>query len=125
MKAWHLMQQLLIRYRYPVSMPEEVASALGIPVSNRTNFQEFLAQLCSPSCCPTTLNKYMPREEAEEAFRSARRKERFTRNSLFSYYFSEGWVEFVLQFDEQSRLRRIYLHNKAIPQDEGIEIQLR
>jgi hypothetical protein len=66
----------------------------------------------------------MPREEAEAAFQTALRKEKFLHNSLFSYYFNEGWMEFVLQFDEHSRLRRIYIQHKKITQEEGIEIPL-
>lgn len=124
MKAWNMMRMFLIRFRYPVSSPEDIAQDLGIPATNFLTFQEFFLQLSSPSCRPAKLNKFMPREEAEEVFQTALRKEKFSRNSLFSYYFNEGWVEFVLQFDDQSRLRRIYLHHKEIPQDEGIEILL-
>ena len=65
----------------------------------------------------------MPREEAEAAFQSAQRKERFGRNSLFSYYFQEGWLEFKLYFDEKARLRRIYLQHKDLNSD-NIEIHL-
>lgn len=66
----------------------------------------------------------MPREEAEAAFETALRKEKFLHNTLCSYYFNEGWMEFVLQFDEHSRLRRIYIQHKKIEQEEGIEIPL-
>ncbi len=54
------------------------------------------------------------REEAEDVFRTALRKERFSQNSLFSYHFNGGWMEFMLQFDEQSRLRRIYIQHKDL-----------
>ncbi len=58
----------------------------------------------------------MPREQAEDMFRLAIRKEKFQQNSLFSYHFKGGWVEFVLQFDEQARLRRLYTRHKDLKQ---------
>lgn len=67
----------------------------------------------------------MPRNEAEAAFKNASRTERFKQNTLCSYYFNEGWMEFILQFDNQARLRRIYLQHKDIDQDSGVEIPLR
>lgn len=124
MKAFDHLYRFFLRFRYPVSLPEEVASALGVKISSFLTFDEFVRCLTAPTCRPTRLSKFMPREKAEAAFQSALRKERFKQNSLFSYYFSEGWMEFVLQFDEQSRLRRIYLQHKHIQEDRGIEIPL-
>ena len=66
----------------------------------------------------------MPREKAEKAFISAQRKEHFMRSSLFSYYFSEGWMEFKLEFDSKSLLRRIYIQHKTIEDERGIELHL-
>ena len=66
----------------------------------------------------------MSREKAEEAFYGAPLKEKFQNNTLVSYCFTEGWVEFILQFDDQSKLRRIYLQHKNIKHDRGLEIQL-
>jgi hypothetical protein len=66
----------------------------------------------------------MPRKDAEAAFQRARRKEHFCRNSLFSYYFHEGWLEFCLHFDEKNRLRRIYLQHKRLESELGVEIPL-
>lgn len=125
MNPFNFLTRLFLRLRYPVSLPEEIASALGIHLSNSVRFDELLRQLCSPSCKPTKLARFMPRDKAEAAFGSARRRERFQRNTLCSYYFTEGWLEFVLQFDDQSRLRRIYLQHKRIHSDHGIEIPLR
>lgn len=124
MKAFDLVYRFLLRFRYPVSLPEEVASALGIDVSNFVSFEEFVSVLTSPTCRPTRLTKYMSRERAEEAFKTALRKERFKRNTLYSYYFNEGWLVFILQFDDQHRLSRIYLQHKRIKQDRGIELSL-
>lgn len=124
MKRFDFVHRFFIRWRYPVSMPEDVAGALGISLSNYLSFPEFVNLLTSPGCCPSRLMKYMPRHQAEDAFRNALRKEKFSHLTLFSYYFNEGWMEFVLQFDEQSRLRRIYLQHKDISQDTGIEIHL-
>lgn len=124
MKALDSVYRLIQRLRYPVSLPEDVANALGIHVSNFMTFDQFVSQLVSPKCRPTRLKKFMPREKAEEAFAGALRKEYFKHNSLFSYYFNEGWMEFVLFYDEHSRLRRIYLQHKHIVEEEGIEIPL-
>jgi len=124
MKTLDLLYRFLVRFRYPVTLPEDVAMALGIQVSNFITFEEFVSRLTSPNCRPTRLLKFMPREQAEKAFQHAQRKEPFKQNSLFSFYFKEGWLEFILQFDDQSRLRRIYLQHKQIKQDEGIEIPL-
>lgn len=125
MKAFTLLEQFFLRLRYPVSSPEDIAEALGIEASSILNFYEFISYLSSSSCQPMKLFKYMHRDEAEQSFRTALRKEHFGRNSLFSYYFNEGWVEFLLDFDDLSRLRRIYFLHKGIVQDRGIEIPLR
>ncbi len=125
LELFRVLGMLRHRIRYPVSLPEDIAFALGIPLSNHLSFQDFVKQLTCPQCRPTNLLKFMPREKAEEAFGKALRKERFATNSLFSFYFAkEGWVEFVLQFDEKSRLRRVYLQHKQIPHDQGFEIRL-
>lgn len=58
------------------------------------------------------------------AFYKAQRKEKFGRNTLFSYYFNEGWLEFSLHFDEHCRLRRIYLQHQRLKEMEGVEIPL-
>jgi hypothetical protein len=115
---------MLIRFRYPVSLPQDIAFALGIDMNNSLRFEALLDQLLCHSTRPTRLAKFMPREEAEYAFQCALRKDRFAQNSLFSFYFNEGWLEFELQFDDQSRLRRVYLHHKLIPAHRGHELIL-
>lgn len=120
----HFFNYFLIRFRYPVSLPEDIAHALGIELSNFITFDQFVEMLIAPSLRPTKLCKFMPRDVAEGAFSNALRKEKFRLNTLCSYYFSEGWVEFILQFDESSRLRRIYVNHKKIREDKGIEIPL-
>lgn len=119
------LSRFLMRFWYPVTLPEDVATALGIQMSNFVSFDDFFKCLIHPGTCPTRLMKFMPREKAEAAFASAQRTERFTQNTLCSYYFNEGWVEFVLKFDEKERLRRIYLLHKQIQEDQGVEIHLR
>jgi len=113
-----------MRFRYPVTLPEDVAQALGIEMSNFVTFEEFVKCLIDPQCCPTRLMKYMPREKAEAAFGTAQRTERFCQDTLCSYYFNEGWMEFILKFDEKERLRRLYLLHKQIKEDKGVEISL-
>jgi hypothetical protein len=124
MKTLNWLYRVLIRFRYPVTLPEEIATDLGITVSNFVTFNEFVSQLSSLSSRPLSVKRFMPRDAAEAAFKSAQRKEKFCRNSLYSYYFLEGWVEFNLHFDEHSRLRRIYLQHKYVENEEGIEILL-
>lgn len=124
MKAMDWMLHFFLRLRYPVSLPEDIAVDLGVNVSNLLTFEEFVSQLTNLSSCPRRLTRFMPRDEAEAAFKSAQRKERFGRTSLYSYYFHEGWLEFNLHFDEQSRLRRIYVQHKYLVCERGIEIVL-
>lgn len=124
MNIGSFLRRFFIRFRYPVSLPEDIAQALGIELSNAATFDQFVDKLIAPACQPTKLCKFMPRELAEEAFCNAQKKEKFRQNTLCSYYFSEGWVEFILQFDECSRLRRIYVNHKKIRRDEGVEIVL-
>lgn len=124
MKAFDQLCRFFIRFRYPVSLPEDIAEALGISLSNYITFDKFVSLLTCPSCKPTKLQRYMPREKAEQAFKNAHCKEVFNGTSLFSFYFTEGWMEFKLEFDNQSRLRRLYLHHKHIKQEDGTEIKL-
>lgn len=125
MKMIESFVQFYRRLHYPVSMPEEVASALGIEVSSNLSFTQFVNLLSSPACCPNKLSKFMSREEAESAFDGALRKERFQHHSLFSYYFNHGWMGFHLQFDQSGRLRRIYVRHHKLNQEDGIEIHLK
>jgi len=112
MQFFSAVRNMLIRFRYPVSLPEDVASSLGVDIENSIEFQNFLTK-CHASR-PTRLTKFMPRMEAERAFHTALRKEKFSSSSLYSFYFNEGWLEFELQFDANSLLRRVYLHHKLI-----------
>lgn len=120
--ALDVLVDFLLRFRFPCTLPSELGHSLGVTIPRYPTFTQLIQNIsCST---PTKLRKYMPREEAENLFTTAQRKEQFVGNSMFSYYFNEGWIEFVLQFDERSRLRRLYLHHKSIQQDEGIEIPL-
>lgn len=124
MKALDRFSRFFLRFRYPVTLPEDVAKALGIDISNFLTFDEMVCCLTNPSLCPTRLEKFMLREEAEEAFMEAQRKERFQQCSLYSFYFNEGWLEFKLEFDACSRLRRVYVQHQKIESEEGVEIHL-
>ena len=90
MKVFRPLLHLLIRFRYPVSMPEDVASDLGLQITNSLSFKEFICCLTDPRYRPTKLTRFMPREQAEAIFCLAKRKERFQQNSLFSYHFKGG-----------------------------------
>lgn len=110
--------RLLSRFRYPVSLPEDVSRDLGLCLPNTLSFHDFLKLLASPHHRCTRLHKYISRHRAEAAFESALKKETFKSCTLFSYYFNKGWLVFTLYFDEQMRLRRI---NTQCPACEGIE----
>lgn len=116
--------RLIARFRYPVSLPEEVTEVLGVQVSNFSSFEELIKRLIGSKCNPSTLAKYMPRKAAEAAFKRATCIEQFSEKTLVSYFFSEGWVEFILKFDDQSRLRRIYILHKSMNDEQGVEIPL-
>lgn len=122
MKILKPLQRLFIRFRYPVSTPEDVATDLGLDISNSLTFEEFILFLTDPSHRPKKLTRFMPREKAEEIFRLALRKEKFQQNSLFSYHFKGGWMEFILQFDDQARLRRLYIRHKDLKHKHEIGI---
>jgi hypothetical protein len=116
------LSRVFVRFRYPVSLPEHVATDLGLNLSNRLTFDEFISRLTDPLHSPTKLTRFMLRDQAEIIFRNALRKERFAQDSLFSYHFNGGWMEFILQFDIHSRLRRIYLCHKDLKQKYEIPI---
>lgn len=124
MKTWMSVLRFISRFRHQVSLPEDVAMALGVPLSNFVSMPELLQRLCSPNCCPTRLTRLMKRQDAESAFTRALRVERFSRHTRCSYYFKNTWLEFDLQFDEQQLLRRVYLHHKQFHREEGVEICL-
>jgi hypothetical protein len=115
---------LFVRFRYPVSLPTEVANALGVEITNHVSFPEMLQLLTSPQCKPTKLQRLMPRDKAERAFAGALRKEALGHCTLFSYYFPGGWMAFELHFDDASLLRRVYIHHKQIPHPRGFELPL-
>lgn len=116
--------EMLVRLRYPVSLPQDIACCLGVKMQNTVRFKDLLSQLTDPSLKLDTLTKYMPRNLAERSFHNALRKERFQQSSLYSFYFNEGWLEFELHFDEESRLRRIYIHHRLLPHHLGYELPL-
>jgi hypothetical protein len=124
LKRWNMVSRILMRFRYPVSLPEDVISALGLDLPKRLSFQQLISQLACPFKRPARVTKFMPRALAEEAFKTALKKECFGKKTHFSFCFSEDWIVFVLHFDEEALLRRIYIHHKHIEQDQGIEIPL-
>lgn len=116
--------RFVLRFRYPVSLPEDLAEALGMRVPNTFRFHRLLDYLTNPARKVGNLYRYMPRDLAEEMFTNAVRKERFQQRSLYSYYFDGTWMEFVLHFDERNRLRRVYLQHRCIEEHQGIELCL-
>jgi len=124
MQLLESLTRLISRFRYPVSLPEDVAHDLGMHLPNTLNFTEFLQLLSSPHQRPAKLRKYMSRILAESTFESALKKETFKSCSLFSYYFNKGWLVFALYFDEGSRLRRVYLQCPNCVSIDGFDLAL-
>jgi hypothetical protein len=116
--------RLINRFRYPVSLPEEIMRDLGLFLPLSLDFEHFLEHLLSPPHPPTKLRKQMPRHRAEAVFESAFKKEKFLSCSLFSYYFNQGWLVFTLYFDANDHLRRIYLQCPAGAPFEGGDLFL-
>lgn len=115
----------LLRWRYPVCCPEDISKALGLTLTNQLSFDELLCKLTSPHCHVNSLYKFMTRSSAETAFHNALKIEVFPHSTLVGYYFSEGWMEFNLHFDDENRLRRLYVQHQCIPESEGVEISLK
>lgn len=116
--------RLLSRFRHPVSLPEDVAIALGFDLSNFLSLEQLLQQFRRRAVHPSRLIRFMPRKEAESAFSLAVRCERFGCHTICSYHFQSTWLEFRLQFDDCDRLRRVYVLHKEIAEEEGIELPL-
>lgn len=124
MQLLETISRFLTRFRYPVTLPEELASDLGLHLSNSLSFEQLLKELSMPSAMPTTLWKWMPRSSAEGVFRGALKKEIFCNSALFSYYFNQGWLVFTLYFDEDSTLRRLYVQCPVCESIDGFDISL-
>jgi len=124
MSPLYLLRRLMLRLRYPNSLPEDIGDALGINIPENVEINTLVNLLLTSGIKPSRINKFMCREKAELAFSKALRKERFANSTLFSFYFNEGWVEFSLHFDEHSRLRRLYLNHKCINETCGLEVPL-
>jgi len=118
-----LVALFLTRLRYPFSTPEEVAADLGLEITNQISFQDFVHSLTHSPHPPTKIAKYMSRESVEKLFISARHKEIFRHNTLISYYFNEGWMELLLDFDAEARLRRLYVQHKELKHKVEIPIK--
>lgn len=121
---WNIFSHYTRRLRYPVSLPSEVADALGIEFPPEYSLEELINLLLEARARPKALIKYMKRENAENCFLNAVKRERFNQKTVISYYFSQGWVEFMLQFDNEARLRRLYLYHYSARTPQGVEIPL-
>lgn len=116
--------RLMNRLRYPVSLPDDIANDLGISLPRIRSLKVFLELLSMPATKTKHLKRWMPRHEAEAAFKCAIKKETFSASSFFSYYFNHGWVVVALYFDEHARLRRAYLQCPACETMEGFELKI-
>ncbi len=124
MKLFYYLASLCSRWQYPLSSFKEVVDDLGVNVPGNIALKEFVKALTSQHCHLTKLTKFMSRDDAEKVFASAIKKERFSGHSLYSYYFDNQWMGFYLQFDQNSKLRRIYVQHKDFKKQCGEEIKL-
>ncbi len=114
MQALKHIHKFFQRMKHPISLPEDIGKDLGIQVLyNELSFEECIDRLAS-SCASKHLKRFQPREEVEPLFKTAVRKEIFKETSLFSYYLYDGWLAFKLIFDDQNRLRRVYIQHKEL-----------
>jgi len=118
--AWVL--QCYQRLRYPDILPSDIAADLGLAKARFLNFDDLFNLLTDENCSLKRLSRFMPREKAEAVFSRAQRQERFGRSALYSYYFNEGWLEFILHFDEEARLRRVYFQHKRLQTQQRVEL---
>lgn len=109
MSVLYALNRLFNRFRYPFSMPDDLASDLGVSIVPGMSFEGFLEHLKFSANHPTKLWKFMPRYQAERRFQSAIKKEVFPSSTFFSYSFHQSWLLLVLHFDGQSRLRRLHV----------------
>jgi hypothetical protein len=109
------LSRFLSRFRYPVSLPEDIATDLGLDIPNTLTFEQFLNRFSAQLAPPKHLWKWMRRDAAENVFKLAQKSEIFLSSTLYSYYFSKGWIVIALYFDENEALRRVYVQ---CPQDE-------
>lgn len=114
---------LKVRLRYPYALPSEIGNALGLSLDDTVLFPSLL-DILSNLQKPGSLARFMTRKQAERCFCKASRCEKFTTSSLYSFRFNEGWVEFELQFDEEDKLRRLFLIHKEIHDKDRLEIPL-
>ena len=118
MKLWSRLTTLVARIWYPVALPEDIAHCFGLKVSNFLPLEELIRILSKSQSYTAFLSRYMPRDIAESVFRQATSIESYGEKTIISYYFIGGWIEYVLQFDREDRLRRVYLSHRATEQME-------
>lgn len=116
--------RLISRFRYPVSLPEDLANDLGVKLANTVSFRQIIRVLHSSDFRCSRLKRLMDRQLAEDIFRSALKKESFKSSSLFSYYYNKSWLVFALYFDSENRLLRLYVQCPSCSQMEGFDIHL-
>lgn len=115
--------RLLSHLRYPISSPHDVLSALGVSEELQdVDFHHFLKKVVTR--VPRRIFRCMGREDVERCFSSAYKKESFHRTTHASYYFMQGWLEFVLEFDESRLLRRLYVHHQLLSSSQSVELEL-
>lgn len=111
-------------FRHPISLPEDVGHALSFQVSNFISVHQLLEIIIDDQFFVKNLSRFMPREQAELFFYKATTKDYFLDRSIFSFSFQNELVEFVLEFDAMSRLRRLYLRHPSILMQKGKELAL-
>lgn len=115
--------QLFSLLRYPISAPQDVLLALGMESDfSDLDFHHFLKKIVTR--IPRRVYRDMSRDEAERSFSTAYKKEVFHTTTHASYCFIQGWLEFVLEFDKNRHLRRLYVHHSLLSGAQSIELEL-
>ncbi len=116
--------RLFCQFKYPLSLPDEVALAIGMRQANFIPFDLLCKTITPPRDAPKALKKYMNRKEAEKVFKSALSRKFEPLQSHFSYTVDGTTVNFTLHFDQNERLRRLVVQREEIYFAKGIDIPL-
>ncbi len=122
-QIYNAITHMKVRMRYPYALPSDIGTSLGQSIDDSITFP-LLLKILSNLQEPRSLARFMNRDRAEKSFILATRCERFTTSTLYSFRFNEGWIEFELHFDEEDKLRRLFILHKEIVSCDRIEIPL-
>jgi hypothetical protein len=124
MKIFKFVLKFFVDNQVDHLLPDELLKTLGLDLEGKSSIEDFVEKLNHSKSLHVKLKKFMTRREVENTFLSAEKKEHFSRHSLYSYYFSKGWLGFFVSFDQDLKLRRVYLQYKSLRYQDFIELYL-